>query len=396
MARPFKDARYPGVSSRTRNGKTVYRYRAKGMPEIRLPGKPGAPEFEAEYQRATQGLGKNAAIIDLPGRALPRTFGHAARRLETTMEWLDFDEATQRKNVRLIERFLNLRVDPKYPLTWRDTPVEHMDADRLRAIIEGIFATNRTVAKHMLVAVKKLLWVAIEVEKWIKPQDDPSLSIRVRVPKSTSNPAWPVAVREKFEAKHPIGTPARTCYALGFWLGNRRGDIAALEWEDLVTEEIELFDGSLELIEAFAFRQKKNRNRHGGREMFIPIVDKLAAALEPLDRSRGGTVLKNAYKRAFSEKSLTGMMQHWTRQAGIPDGYTLHGLRRTFGTYLAECNIQARAIMEAMGHSSMTVTDNYVREANKKRIAVDIARAINQREAKRDAMKQPTVLRVVR
>jgi hypothetical protein len=35
-----------------------------------------------------------------------------------------------------------------------------------------------------------------------------------------------------------------------------------LEWDDLVTEEIELFDGSLELIEA------------------------LAMALEPLDRSQ--------------------------------------------------------------------------------------------------------------
>ncbi|RWA60566.1 site-specific integrase [Mesorhizobium sp.] len=396
MARPFKDARYPGVSSRLKNGKLIYRYRAKGMPEIRLPGKPGDPEFEAAYEKATQGQGKKAVIVDLPGRALPKTFGHAARRLETTMEWLGFDEGTQQKNARLIERFLNLPVDPNYPLTWRNTPVEHLDADRLRAIIEGIFRTNRTVAKHTLVAIKKLLWVATDVEKWIKPQDDPSLSIRVRVPKSTKNPAWPIAMREKFEERHPIGTAARTCYALGFWLGNRRGDIAALEWDDLLTEEIELFDGSLVLIEAFDFRQKKNRNRHGGREMFIPVVDKLATALDLLDRSRGGTVLKNAYGRSFSEKSLTGMMQHWTRQAGIPSGYTLHGLRRTFGTYLAECNIQARAIMEAMGHSSMTVTDEYVREANKKRIAVDIARAINEREAKRDAMKRRANLRIVR
>ncbi|TIY09865.1 MAG: integrase, partial [Mesorhizobium sp.] len=179
MARPFKDARYPGVSSRPKNGKLIYRYRAKGMPEIRLPGKPGDPEFEAAYEKATQGQGKKAVIIDLPGRALPKTFGHAARRLETTMEWLDFDEATQQKNARLIERFLNLPVDPNYPLTWRNTPVEHLDADRLRAIIEGIFRTNRTVAKHTLVAIKKLLWVATDVEKWIKPQDDPSLSIRV-------------------------------------------------------------------------------------------------------------------------------------------------------------------------------------------------------------------------
>jgi hypothetical protein len=83
MARPFKDARYPGVSSRIKNGKLIFRYRAKGMPEIRLPGKPGDPDFETAYQEATQGQGKKAVIIDLPGRALPKTFGHAARRLET-------------------------------------------------------------------------------------------------------------------------------------------------------------------------------------------------------------------------------------------------------------------------------------------------------------------------
>lgn len=44
-----------------------------------------------------------------------------------------------------------------------------------------------------------------------------------------------------------------------------------------------------------------------------------------------------------------------------------------------------------MGHSSVTVTDEYVREANKKRMAVDIARAINER-----AMKQRAALRVVK
>nr|WP_307968078.1 tyrosine-type recombinase/integrase [Sinorhizobium medicae] len=88
-------------------------------------------------------------------------------------------------------------------------------------------------------------------------------------------------------------------------------------------------------------------------------------------------------------------MAHWTKQADIPAGYTLHGLRRTFGTYLAECNIQARMIMEAMGHSSMTVTDDYVRDANKKRMAVDIARAINAREEKRDQMKRRANLRIV-
>lgn len=386
---------YPGAGSREKRGKIIWRYRAnRHAPQIALPGQPGDEAFEIAYQRAVNGLGK-ADVANLPGAATAKSFGKAARRLETTMEWQDYDPATRKKNADLIERFLEMKVADDAPLTWRDTPVEYLDADRLRVIIETIFAANRTVAKHMLVAIKKLLFVAIEVEHWIKPQNDPSLSIRVRVPKSTKNPAWPVTVREQFEAKHQPGSAARTCYALAFYLGNRRGDVAALEWDDLVVEEIELFDGELVMIEAFDFRQRKNRNRHGGREMFIPVVDKLAAALAPLDRSKGGTVLKTAYGHAFSEKSLTNQMAVWTKQAGLPAGYTMHGLRRTFGTYLAECNIQARAIMDAMGHTQMSVTDEYVRDANKKRMAVDIARAINTREDKRDQMKRRANLRIV-
>ncbi|MDX8495187.1 hypothetical protein RFN29_26875 [Mesorhizobium sp. VK22B] len=35
----------------------------------------------------------------------------------------------------------------------------------------------------------------------------------------------------------------------GLWLENRRGDSAALGLDDLVTEKIELFDGSLEYLQ---------------------------------------------------------------------------------------------------------------------------------------------------
>lgn len=394
----MKHPDYPGASAQIKNGKAYWRFRAgRNAPHITLPGQPGDEAFEVAYQKATLGQ-PTAAVLELPGRAMPRTFGKAARTLEAQIEWLEYDPATQAKNARLIERFLNMRVDPeKYgELTWRDSPVECLDADRLRLIIRDLYASNKTVAKHMLVAVKKLLWVAIDIEKWIKPQQDPSLSIRVRVPKSKANPAWPISVRERFEARHPIGSAARTCYALGFWLGNRRSDIASVGWDDLVVEEVELFDGELVEVEAFDFTQRKNRNRHGGREMFIPVVDKLAAALASLERQPGRPVLATAYGRAFSEKALTGQMAVWTKQAGIEPGYTLHGLRRTFGTYLAECGIQARAIMDAMGHTSLNVTEEYVRDANRKQQMVAVARAINEREGKRDAMKRRAALRIIK
>jgi len=387
---------YPGATSREKRGKTVWRYRAnRHAPEVTLPGQPGEPDFTVAYHRAVTGNTK-AAIIDLPIGALPKTFAKAARRLETTMEWLSFDPETRKNNTRHIERFMEMKVEEGKPLTWGQTPVEYLDADRLRAIVEALHADTPAVAKHMLNAIKKLLWVAVDLEKWIKPQDDPSLSIRVRL-KGTPNAskAWPMNIREKFEARHPIGSAARTCYALAFWLGNRRSDVATLEWDHLVVEEIELFDGSLVQIEAFDFNQMKNRIRTGGAEMFIPIVDKLARDLAPLDRTKGGTVLKTRTGTAYSEKSLTNHMQDWTKQAGIPAGYTMHGLRKSFGTYIAECGIQARGIMDALGHSTMATADIYVQEANKKRMMVDVANAINNRENKRDQMRARGHLRIV-
>lgn len=404
MPKPSKFAQYPGVSEKTTNGRTFFRHRAKDGKDTVIPGQPGSEEFDrafnmalATYRERTAAAAGDpgAEVIALPVQ-MARTFGKAATRLEETMEWKAYDSKTQKYNAMLIERFLETRPEADVEdVKWRDVPVDFMEARHLRAFIEGIFTTRKSTAKHMLNAIRKLLWVAIEVEKWIAPEKDPSLSIKVRPPKSTKNPAWPLSIREKFEARHLPGSAARTCYALAFWLGSRREDVASLEWSELDQHEIELFTGEIAIVEAFSFRQGKNAKKTGGAEMFIPLVSKLSEALAPLNH-REGTVLKTAYGKPFSEKSLTNQMAVWCKQAGIPAGYTMHGLRRTFGSYLAECNVEAKGIMTALGHSAMSVTDIYVRDANKKQAMFDIAQTINEREEKRELMKRRGNLRIVR
>jgi hypothetical protein len=46
--------------------------------------------------------------------------------------------------------------------------------------------------------------------------------------------------------------------------------------------------------------------------------------------------------------------------------------------------------------TAILVTDDSVREANRKRMAVDIARAIDPRKEKRDQMRRRANLRIVR
>lgn len=43
--------------------------------------------------------------------------------------------------------------------------------------------------------------------------------------------AWPREVMEQLEQRWPLGTSARTCYGRALWLGNRRGDVARLRWD---------------------------------------------------------------------------------------------------------------------------------------------------------------------
>ncbi|MDX0254292.1 integrase [Sinorhizobium meliloti] len=384
---------HPGVSSRIKNGKEVWRYRESGRNgrQINLPGKPGDPEFERAYQSAVEGrmVVASAGIVPI-GDA--RSFGAAWRLLQRSNDyWLALDDATQDKNERYIRIFLKTPIVQGEEITWRDVPVKSMKIKDARRLIEAHQLEHPTKAKHFLVALRKLIAVAIR-EEWIEA--DPTYTLQARIPPTDGHEPWPLDIRQKYEARHPIGTAARTCYELAFWLGNRRSDIARLRWEHLVEEEVELPNGEPITLFAFAFRQKKNSKRTGGKEMFLPLRRQLSDALAPLPRDTGH-VLINAYGNPFSEKSLTGMMAHWTKQADIPAGYTLHGLRHSFGNWLAENGATARQIQEAMGHSSQREADRYLKKANRKRLVSDAFLIGEDKESRREAARRRAGFRVI-
>src|SRR5690606_9705666 len=105
-------------------------------------------------------------------------------------------------------------------------------------------------------------------------------------------------------------------YALALWAGNRRSDVATQLWTDV--------DFGAERI---TVRQVKT-----GKVLRLLLLPSLRDALIDLPR-RTETVISNAYGQPFSEKSLTGMMAHWTKMAGLGSGCTFHGLRKTLGKY---------------------------------------------------------------
>jgi integrase len=57
-------------------------------------------------------------------------------------------------------------------------------------------------------------------------------------------------------------------------------------------------------------------------------------------------------------------MRDWTKAAGMPPGYTLHGLRKTLGKALAEHGATTRQMMDVLGHDNIAHAELYSRDAD--------------------------------
>lgn len=361
---PFDIKDYPGLSSfQDRHEKTRWRYRSKGRTVALVA--PDHPAFEEAYAAAVEGRKtRRAAVVPLPGAALPQTFGAAYRQLVRTAKWLSYDSATRLKNTRLIEEFLDRRIVPDHATVWRNVPAKSLRRSHVEELLAGFLATPHK-AKHLLVAIRKLVRIALR-EGWI--DSDPTHLIEWR-PAYAGWKAWRVEAMKQFEQKHPAGTAARTCYGLALWLGDRRSDVARLRWDERVTKTV-LINGRTRRVDGFEFTQQKGREKKA-KKLFVPITPMLAEILDAAPRSdKCATVLMTAYEKPFSEKSLTGAMAYWTHKADLPAGLTLHGLRKSLGVYLAESEASTRQLMDILGHDDIEHAELYSREASQIRLAV--------------------------
>ena len=383
------DQNFPGASSVTKGGKTYWRFRRDGK-EKALPGMPGDECFAIAYHKAAAGQPlPSAEIIPLAaiGRPERGTWGAAWTLYKQGDEYLGYAPLTQDAKRRRIETFLTDQVEPPYLLEWKDAPVIETPAKLLRLYFQGVNKRSNAMARQTLDVVKALVDIAIDQE-WIEPEANPTLAISIKQKRSKPSPAWPTAILDKFEMHHQPGSSARTAFALALYMGNRRSDVAAVRWDQIEAQEWIDEDGELQTMEVLHFNQRKNQKRSGGKEMNLPIVNELKEALAPLDRSQGGTILKSSWGRGYKETSLTNMMGQWIEAAGIPAGYTMHGLRRTFAHIVTDAGMDAVGTMAVMGHSDLATTQVYVNEAGKRRAQIGMKKTFDSREAKRDEAKR--------
>lgn len=339
-AKPFTD----------RHGHIRWRFRRSGKDKY-LPGAPGDPEFEEAYKAAVDGREPRKAVVKRhPSATEPETFKAAWRLVLKSPEWKRLDQATIAKNTTLAGEFLSLRVAPEFPDTWGDMKVTDLRRRHVRSLLAE-FSDTPHKAKHLLTTVRKMIGEALDHD-WI--EHDPTYKLKWR-PGYGGWRAWTLPERKKFEARWPIGTMPRAAYALALWTGSRRSEVATQLWSDVD------FDQS-----RITIRQLKG----DGKVLRLLMLPMLKEALEPIPR-RNKTVLTTAYGHPFSDKSLTGMMSHWTKLAGTGSGCTFHGLRKTLGKYLAEEGATAKQAAGILGHDDLDHVELYSREADQERLAID-------------------------
>lgn len=355
----MEDEKRPYLSSfEDRHGTRRWRFRRDGK-TVSLRGQPGEPDFEEAYQAAVAGISQPKKVVRHPNAARPKSFGAAWKIVITSADWKRHEQSTRDKNETLADLFLTKQVVPEDPTTWKDIPVHEMKRRHLKALIAE-YADTPHKAKHILTAIRKMIAVALD-EEWIEV--DPSYKMNWR-PEYVGWKAWTDDAMAKFETRWPVGTTPRLVYSLALWLGNRRGDVAGLRWDQRCTKIVHI-DGEAKEIDGFMIRQGKT-----GKQLFLPITPILAEVLEATEH-KGDTVLVTAYGEPFSPKSLTGRMADWTNLAEIGKGFTLHGLRKTLGKMLAEGGASTRQIMDTLGHDDIAHAELYTREAEQVRLATD-------------------------
>lgn len=138
---------------------------------------------------------------------------------------------------------------------------------------------------------------------------------------------------------------------LGGEAGLRRGEIAAIRWEDIDFRKRQL------CVQRSVWKGHVDAPK-GGRLRYVPMTARLSSALQTIRHLRGPFVF-SADGHAASEKDIGDHVDHAARAADLTHR-GIHTLRHSFCSHLAMRGAPARAIQELAGHADLRTTERYM------------------------------------
>lgn len=131
---------------------------------------------------------------------------------------------------------------------------------------------------------------------------------------------------------------------LGARAGLRRGEIAALKWEDVDFKNNQLY-----------VAPNKTENHR-----YVPLADDLKKALAKAYKGRKNAVFVVNVGDTASRKSHSYLSAYYRKAtAQLPFNCFIHKLRHTFASHLVQAGVDLYRVKNLMGHSSITMTEIY-------------------------------------
>jgi integrase len=326
----------PGATKfQDRHGKWRWRARAKGKKAAMLPGAYRSPEFVAAWNAWANGRLEIGAERTVPG-----TISALLVEYYASDPFNGLSANTQKAYRAMLERFR----------AKSGGRVIHMlTHEEIRLVRNKL---KPEPSNMFLRCIRHLCRWAVDADKLKR---DPTAGMKKRKnlhARKGGIHTWTIEEVAQFEERHAFGTKARLALDLLLYTSQRKSDVVTLGRQH-------------EAAGGLKFRQKKT-----GEWMELPLVAPLRASIA----AAGGamTYIETMRGRPFTAAGFGNWFRDRCDEAGLPQ-CSSHGLRKATATRLADAGATPHQIMAITGHRSLSEVENYTREANKKRMARQMA-----------------------
>lgn len=318
----------PYVNTYTdRHGKQRARFRRKGY-TCPLPMPIGSDAFNAAYAAALTRHGKPAALV------ADGTFEALIQEYYSSLEYAKLKPQTQDSYRVWVER---IRLDHGHRMV---VDIEAKHIETLMTKLEPRSANKLHRYFRML--------LSFSVRRSYRG-DNPALYVKpFKI--DGGHQTWPDSLIEQYQAHWPQGTAQRLLLDLALYTGLRRSDLATVHRSHIRDDMIRVV-------------QQKT-----GMPLWVPIHANLAQSIDATPIT-GLYLTGTQAGNIRSVKALGGYFRKACERAGIPAGYSLHGLRKACATRLAEAGCSTKQIQAILGHATLSETERYTRDADQIKLA---------------------------
>jgi integrase len=316
-----------------RHGLLRLRFRRTGIKTYYFKAAFGTGAFEAEYRQCLGELPLTSTAVAFPIGSV----GHLVELYYQSAGWAGLKAASSRVTYAgILDRFT-----AEYGMRNAKT----LKAIHLDAILARM-ADRPAAAANLRKALGRVWRFA---KKFGLVRENIVLETDAIRQSSKGFYTWTDADLDKFRRYWPLGSKERLMFTLALWTAGRRCDLHLMGWHNV--REGWLY-----------FHQLKVDQEHS-----VPISGELAAALDRVPLSQAAFVV-TSHGRPYSRESYSNLFHDARVAAGLDEG-SLHGLRKSMATRLAEAGATDAEGMAILGHTKAETFAHYRAKAERKKLA---------------------------